>query len=32
MAAGLALTLLVPGLTLLVTPGAVVGGALILKE
>jgi uncharacterized protein involved in cysteine biosynthesis len=32
MAAGLALTLLVPGLTLLVTPGAVVGCALIMKE
>lgn len=31
MAAGLALTLLVPGLTLLVAPGAVVGGALILN-
>lgn len=32
MAAGLALTLLVPGLTLLVIPGAIAGGALILKE
>lgn len=32
LAAGLALTLLVPGLTLLVIPGAVVGGALILKD
>ena len=32
MATALALTLLLPGLTLLITPGAVVGGALILKE
>lgn len=32
MAAGLALTLPIPGLTLLVVPGAVVGCALILKE
>lgn len=32
MAAGLALTLVIPGLTLLVIPGAVVGGALILKD
>lgn len=32
MAAALALTLLIPGLTLLVIPGAVVGSALILKE
>jgi len=32
MAAGLALTLLVPGLTLLVIPGAVVGAALIVKN
>jgi len=32
MAMGLALTLLLPGLTLLVIPGAVVGAALILKE
>ena len=32
VAAGLALTLLVPGLTLLVIPGAVVGGALIVKS
>jgi uncharacterized protein involved in cysteine biosynthesis len=32
MAAGLALTLLVPGLTLLIVPGAVVGSALILKD
>lgn len=32
MATALALTLLIPGLTLLITPGAVVGGALILKE
>lgn len=31
MAAGLALTMVIPGLTLLVTPGAVVGGAMILK-
>jgi uncharacterized protein involved in cysteine biosynthesis len=31
MATGLALTLLIPGLTLLVTPGAVVGGALLVK-
>lgn len=32
MALGLALTLFVPGLTLLIVPGAVVGGAIILKE
>jgi CysZ protein len=32
MALGLALTLLLPGLTLLVIPGAVCGAALILKE
>lgn len=32
IASGLALTLLLPGLTLLVIPGAVVGAALILKE
>lgn len=32
MAAGLALTLLVPGLTLIVAPGAVVGAALLIKE
>lgn len=32
MSSGLALTLLLPGLTLLVIPGAVVGAALILKE
>lgn len=32
MAAGLALTLLVPGLTLLVIPGAVVGAALLVKS
>lgn len=32
MAVGLALTLLVPGLTLIITPGAVVGSALILKD
>ncbi len=32
MAVGLALTLLIPGLTLLVIPGAVVGGALIVKN
>jgi CysZ protein len=32
IAAGLALTLLLPGLTLLVIPGAVVGAALILKD
>lgn len=32
MATGLALTLLVPGLTLLVIPGAVVGAALIVKN
>lgn len=32
IAAGLALTLVLPGLTLLVFPGAVVGAALILKE
>ncbi len=32
MAVGLALTLLIPGLTLLVLPGAVVGAALILKK
>jgi hypothetical protein len=31
MAAGLALTLPIPALTLLVIPGAVTGGALILK-
>jgi CysZ protein len=31
MATGLALTLLIPGLTLLVMPGAVVGAALIFK-
>ncbi|HMN67327.1 MAG TPA: EI24 domain-containing protein [Bdellovibrionales bacterium] len=31
-AAGLGLTLVIPGLTLLVIPGAVVGAALILKE
>lgn len=32
MAVGLALTLLLPGLTLLVIPGAVCGAALILKD
>ncbi len=32
MATGLALTLLLPGLTLLVIPGAVCGAALILKD
>lgn len=32
LAAGLALTLLLPGLTLLVTPGLVVGAALIQKD
>jgi CysZ protein len=32
MAAGLGLTLLVPGLTLIVAPGAVVGAAILLKE
>jgi CysZ protein len=32
MATGLALTLLLPGLTLLVIPGAVTGAALNLKE
>ncbi|MGE0527174.1 MAG: EI24 domain-containing protein [Bdellovibrionales bacterium] len=32
MAAGLGLTLLIPGLTLLAIPGAVVGGALIMKN
>lgn len=32
MAAGLGLTLLAPGLTLIVTPGAVVGAALLMKE
>lgn len=32
MAAGLALTLVVPGLTLVVAPGAVVGAALLIKE
>ncbi len=32
MATSLALTLLMPGLTLLIIPGAVVGAALILKE
>ena len=31
MAAGLALTLLLPGLTLLVIPGAVVGAAMLVK-
>lgn len=32
MACGLGLTLFVPGLTFVVAPGAVVGGALLLKE
>lgn len=31
MILGLALTLIVPGLTLLVVPGAIVGAALIVK-
>ncbi len=32
MACGLGLTLLIPGLTLVIAPGAVVGAALLLKE
>jgi hypothetical protein len=32
MAAGLALTLPLPGLTLLIIPGAVVGAAIIVKN
>lgn len=32
MACGLGLTLFIPGLTLVVAPGAVVGGAILLKE